>query len=130
MSSDPREKRERVDTLNPQFNSLNPFFFVDIMFFDTVYLPWTAVAVSLIYLLTVRRYRYERSRTIESSFKDCGRPLSSMTVKEAHNIVRGMRQLEFPFAMHLAMKISLLKVGFFFSFFLYYFSPRPSSLFV
>lgn len=87
------------------------------MFFDAVYFPWIVVAVSLIYLVTVRRYRYEISRTIESSFKDRGRPLSSMTVKEAHDVVRTMRQLEFPFAMHLAMKISLLKVSFSFCFY-------------
>lgn len=33
-----------------------------------------------------------------------------MNVKEAHQIVRELRELEFPYSLHNAMKISLLKV--------------------
>lgn len=33
-----------------------------------------------------------------------------MTVKEAHQIVRELRELEFPYSLHNAMKISLHKV--------------------
>lgn len=67
------------------------------------------IAVSMVgYIFTVRKYRYQRSKAIQSRFDN--RPLSSMTVQEAHQILRELRQLEFPYTMHSAMKLSLLKV--------------------
>lgn len=67
-----------------------------------------ALCVTL-YIITVGRCRYQRCKAIQSRFKD--RPLSSMTVAEAHQIVRELRELEFPYSMHNAMKLSLLKVS-------------------
>lgn len=69
-----------------------------------------AAAVLLPYLLLVKRLRFQRARKIEAEFN--GRPLSSMTVKEAHEIFRELRELEFPYTLHSAMKLSLLKVSF------------------
>ncbi|BAE62249.1 unnamed protein product [Aspergillus oryzae RIB40] len=68
-----------------------------------------AAAVLLPYLLLVKRLRFQRARKIEAKFN--GRPLSSMTVKEAHEIFRELRELEFPYTLHSAMKLSLLKTG-------------------
>lgn len=73
----------------------------------------TLIAVSVlgIYLLLVRYFRYQHRDEIEARFRQTGRPLSSMTVKEAHQIIRDMRELEFPYTLHNAMKLSLLKVS-------------------
>ncbi|KAE8135997.1 hypothetical protein BDV38DRAFT_272462 [Aspergillus pseudotamarii] len=65
-------------------------------------------AVLLPYILIVKRLRFQRARRIEAKFS--GRPLSSMTVKEAHEIFRELRELEFPYTLHSAMKLSLLKI--------------------
>lgn len=71
----------------------------------------TAVSVLGIYILLVRYFRFQRRDKIQARFKQTGRPLSSMTVKEAHQIIREMRELEFPYTLHNAMKLSLLKVN-------------------
>jgi membrane protein implicated in regulation of membrane protease activity len=68
-----------------------------------------AVGFSVIYILAARKYRYQRARSIEKRYYQTERPLSGMTVKEAHEVVRNLRELEFPFSMHLSMKLSLLK---------------------
>lgn len=70
-----------------------------------------AVALGL-YALIVKYFRFQRCLRILSRFKLSGRPLSSMTTKEAHQIVRELRELEFPYTLHNAMKLSLLKVCF------------------
>ncbi|KAE8153151.1 hypothetical protein BDV25DRAFT_137225 [Aspergillus avenaceus] len=68
-----------------------------------------AMAIVAPYLLLVRHCRYQRAHTIQARFSE--RPLSSMTVKEAHEIFRELRELEFPYTLHSAMKLSLLKTG-------------------
>lgn len=68
-----------------------------------------AVTLLSLYLVIVRQLRFQRCHAIQSRFQS-SRPLSSMTVKEAHQIVRELRELEFPYTLHNAMKISLLKV--------------------
>lgn len=67
-------------------------------------------ALLTLYAMLVRYYRYQRCTAIQSRFQSSKRPLSSMNVKEAHQIVRELRELEFPYSLHNAMKISLLKV--------------------
>lgn len=62
----------------------------------------------VLYIFAVQRHRYQRCKVIQSRFER--RALSSMTVEEAHQIVRELRELEFPYTMHNAMKLSLLKV--------------------
>ncbi|OQE05266.1 hypothetical protein PENVUL_c026G06935 [Penicillium vulpinum] len=74
-------------------------------------LAYLAVGLSVIYILAVRKYRYQRASSAETKYYQNGRPLSEMTVKEAHEVVRNLRELEFPFSMHLSMKLSLLKTG-------------------
>ncbi|KAL2826622.1 hypothetical protein BDW59DRAFT_179340 [Aspergillus cavernicola] len=59
-------------------------------------------------VLTVRRHRFNRRSAITSRFAN--RPLSSMTVSEAHTILRELRELEFPYSMHNAMKLSHLNM--------------------
>lgn len=71
-----------------------------------------AIALTGLYLLLVRWFRFQRCLAIQARFQLPERPLSSMTVKEAHQIVRELRELEFPYSLHTAMKISLLKVCF------------------
>ncbi|PLB52517.1 hypothetical protein P170DRAFT_507287 [Aspergillus steynii IBT 23096] len=66
-------------------------------------------AVFTLYLALVRYPRYARRDAINNRFTN--RPLSSMTIPEAHEIIRELRELEFPYTMHTAMKISLLKTG-------------------
>jgi hypothetical protein len=78
--------------------------------FNAHQLAYLAVGFSVIYILAVRNYRYRRARSIEIKYYRNGRPLSEMTVKEAHEVMRNLRELEFPFSMHLSMKLSLLKV--------------------
>lgn len=69
-----------------------------------------ATALLSLYAVVVRYFRYQRCTAIQSRFQPTRRPLSSMTVKEAHQIIRELRELEFPYSLHNAMKISLLKV--------------------
>lgn len=71
---------------------------------------FVAGTILVLYLLLVRSLRFRRARKIESKFD--GRALSSMTVREAHEIFRELRELEFPYTLHSAMKLSLLKVNF------------------
>lgn len=82
-------------------------------YFTSKYQKFSLAAALLgLYVLIVRYFRFRRCLRIQSRFKLAGRPLSSMTVKEAHRIVRGLRELEFPYTLHNAMKLSLLKVCF------------------
>lgn len=71
---------------------------------------FVAGTISVLYLLLARSLRFRRVRKIESRFD--GRPFSCMTVREAHEIFRELRELEFPYTLHSAMKLSLLKVSF------------------
>ncbi|KAE8421940.1 hypothetical protein BDV36DRAFT_18713 [Aspergillus pseudocaelatus] len=70
-------------------------------------------AASLIglYVLAVQYLRFQRCDRIESKFKRAGRPLSSMTVKEAHDIMRQLRELEFPFALRSSTRMTTLKTA-------------------
>ena len=70
--------------------------------------PTLLTAGVALYLALARYLRYQRRNVIKARFTN--RPLSSMTIPEAHEIIRELRELEFPYAMHSAMKISLLKV--------------------
>ncbi|KUL89311.1 hypothetical protein ZTR_03741 [Talaromyces verruculosus] len=70
---------------------------------------FVAGTISVLYLLLARSLRFRHARKIESKFD--GRPLSSMTVREAHEIFRELRELEFPYTLHSAMKLSLLKTA-------------------
>ncbi|KAH6949741.1 hypothetical protein BKA56DRAFT_638770 [Ilyonectria sp. MPI-CAGE-AT-0026] len=55
--------------------------------------------------------RHRRKAAIEAPFTSGKKPLSSMTTKEAHSIIRQLQELEFPFAFGKARKIALLKAG-------------------
>ena len=79
---------------------------------DVLSHPILAIGFALcvaLYIHIAGKCRYQRCKAIQNRFKD--RPLSSMTVAEAHQITRELRELEFPYSMHSAMKISLLKVS-------------------
>ncbi|KNG84932.1 hypothetical protein ANOM_006406 [Aspergillus nomiae NRRL 13137] len=69
-------------------------------------------AASLIgaYVMAVQYFRFQRCDRIESKFRRTGR-LSSMTVKEAHDIMRQLRELEFPFALRSSTKMTTLKTA-------------------
>ncbi|KAL5366453.1 hypothetical protein BJX96DRAFT_182615 [Aspergillus floccosus] len=71
----------------------------------------TGLSVLGVCMLLVRYFRFKRCHDIESRFKLVNRPLSTMSVREAHRIIREMRELEFPYTFHSAMKLSLLKTG-------------------
>lgn len=62
------------------------------------------------YLLLVHCLRYQRSHQIKSMFSN-NRPLSTMTTKEAHEIMTQLQELEFPYAFNKARRIALLKVS-------------------
>lgn len=62
------------------------------------------------YVLAVQYFRFQRCDRSESQFRRAGRPLSSMTVKEAHDIIRQLRELEFPFALRTSTRMTTLKV--------------------
>lgn len=66
--------------------------------------------VLLAYLLTVRCLRYRRCHQIRLQFESPERPLSSMSAKEAYNIMRQLQELEFPYNLHNALSFGLLKV--------------------
>ncbi|KAF7194344.1 Mycophenolic acid biosynthesis cluster protein B [Pseudocercospora fuligena] len=68
-----------------------------------------AILALSIYMLVVRVKRYQRRDAIASHFKD--RPLSSMTTKEAYNIMMQLQELEFPYAFRKSRKVALLKAG-------------------
>jgi hypothetical protein len=63
------------------------------------------ILVLPVYLLLVRSLCFRRARKIELKFY--GRPLSSMTVREAHEIFRELRELEFPYTLHSAMRFAV-----------------------
>lgn len=64
-----------------------------------------------VYLILVQCLRYRRTGAITASFLKTGRSLSSMTTKEAHDIIAQLQELEFPSAFAKARRIALLKVG-------------------
>ncbi|OLN83312.1 hypothetical protein CCHL11_03129 [Colletotrichum chlorophyti] len=70
-----------------------------------------ALSCLSVYLICVRTLRYRRRDEIEAPFTTGDRPLSSMTVKEAYEIITKLQELEFPFAFGKARKIALLKAG-------------------
>ncbi|KAL4753958.1 hypothetical protein BDW72DRAFT_209294 [Aspergillus terricola var. indicus] len=65
------------------------------------------------YMALVKRLRYRRKARIEAPFAHGHgidrRPLSSMTVKEAHAILAQLQELEFPYAFAKARRMALLK---------------------
>ncbi|KAL4739855.1 hypothetical protein BDV11DRAFT_169629 [Aspergillus similis] len=67
------------------------------------------------YMALVKRLRYRRKAKIEAPFDHAHgidrRPLSSMTVKEAHAILAQLQELEFPYAFAKARRMALLKAG-------------------
>lgn len=69
-----------------------------------------AVSLLALYLYLVRTRRFNRRDAIQSRFNE-KHPPANMSVGEAHQIVRELRELEFPYSMHNAMKLSLLKVS-------------------
>ncbi len=62
----------------------------------------------LLYLSTVRILRYQRCHQIQSKFTN--RPLSSMTAREAYEIMQQLQELEFPYNFHNSLSFGLLKV--------------------
>lgn len=70
---------------------------------------YTAMGLLITYILASQYFRVQRSKHIQHDFTKNG-ALSLMAVREAREIIRTLRELEFPFAMHFAMKLSLLKV--------------------
>ncbi|KAF5024515.1 hypothetical protein F66182_3455 [Fusarium sp. NRRL 66182] len=75
------------------------------------YIPFVALFALVAYMVTVRSQRYRRRAAIEASYANGKRSLSSMTTKEAHDIISQLQLLEFPYAFGKARKIALLKAG-------------------
>ncbi|KAK1621682.1 hypothetical protein BDP81DRAFT_455992 [Colletotrichum phormii] len=77
--------------------------------------PWIVVTAVIVviasYVLSVKHVRYRREMHIEAPFTMGGRELSSMTVKESHDIITQLQELEFPYAFSKARKLALLKAG-------------------
>ncbi|KAF9886723.1 hypothetical protein FE257_011100 [Aspergillus nanangensis] len=73
--------------------------------------PLAVVIVLTSYLVLVKMLRYRRRAKIEVPFANRRRPLSSMTVKEAHEIMTQLQELEFPYAFAKARQMALLKAG-------------------
>ncbi|CRG92046.1 hypothetical protein PISL3812_09101 [Talaromyces islandicus] len=69
------------------------------------------VLVLIGYIALVGLLRYRRMTRIEAPFTLGKRQLSSMTVKEAHEIIAQLQELEFPYAFAKARQIALLKAG-------------------
>lgn len=70
-----------------------------------------AIGIALTsYMMLVQYLRYNRAAEIEAPFANQKRPLSSMTVKEAHAILVQLQELEFPYAFAKARRLALLKV--------------------
>ncbi|GIC89790.1 uncharacterized protein Aud_006218 [Aspergillus udagawae] len=63
------------------------------------------------YMALVQLLRYRRMAKIEAPFVNGGRPLSSMTVEEAHAIIAQLQEMEFPYAFAKARRMALLKAG-------------------
>ncbi|KAL4978707.1 hypothetical protein BDW66DRAFT_157932 [Aspergillus desertorum] len=59
----------------------------------------------------VKLLRHRRKAEIEAPFVTGRRPLSSMTVEEAHAILAQLQELEFPYAFAEARRMALLKAG-------------------
>jgi hypothetical protein len=78
----------------PSFSILSPVSLPSCLrrsrFFNTHQLAYLAVGFSVIYILAVRKYRYQRARSVETKYYRNGRPLSEMTVIEAHEVVRNL----------------------------------------
>ncbi|KAF5689920.1 hypothetical protein FCIRC_1154 [Fusarium circinatum] len=71
---------------------------------------WTYILPFFMYLAAVKYLRFRRRDDILTILgKD--RPLSSMTLPEAHSIMMQLQELEFPYAFMKARTISLLKAG-------------------
>jgi hypothetical protein len=62
------------------------------------------------YVALVQVLRYRRMAKIQAPFANGTRPLSSMTVEEAHAIIAQLQELEFPRAFCKARRMALLKV--------------------
>lgn len=86
---------------------------------DLLQEPWTPVhpitiaimtLALTIYLPLVQHLRYQRKSAIEAPFITNKRPLSSMTIEEAHTIITQLQELEFPYAFAKARRMALLKV--------------------
>ena len=70
----------------------------------------TIAIVIISYLALVGLLRYRRMAKIEAPFASGKKDLSEMTVKEAHDILNQLQELEFPHAFAKARKMALLKV--------------------
>ncbi|OJZ80980.1 hypothetical protein ASPFODRAFT_146702 [Aspergillus luchuensis CBS 106.47] len=70
-----------------------------------------AILALTIYLTLVQHLRYRRKTAIEAPFATNKRPLSSMTIEEAHAIITQLQELEFPYAFAKARRMALLKAG-------------------
>lgn len=83
-----------------------------IEFFQRLWNHRSSVAVIALasYIALVNCLRYRRKEKIEGPFSNRKRPLSSMTVKEAHEIMTQLQELEFPHAFAKARRMALLKV--------------------
>lgn len=82
---------------------------------DLLYTLWskhrvTIAIVFISYIALVNLLRYRRMAKIEAPFTAGKKDLSEMTVKEAHDILNQLQELEFPHAFAKARKIALLKV--------------------
>jgi hypothetical protein len=82
---------------------------------EAFHAPWNncslAIAIVLTsYMALVKLLRYRRMAKIEGPFASGGRPLSSMTVEEAHAIITQLQEREFPYAFAKARRMALLKV--------------------
>ncbi|KAK9646394.1 hypothetical protein HCH54_005144 [Aspergillus fumigatus] len=71
----------------------------------------TIAVVVTSYMALVQLLRYRRMAKIEAPFVSGGRPLSSMTVQEAHAIITQLQEMEFPYAFAKARRMALLKAG-------------------
>ncbi|KAG5801045.1 hypothetical protein H9Q74_014401 [Fusarium xylarioides] len=71
---------------------------------------WMYILLIAMYAAAVKYLRFRRRDRILTVLED-NKPLSSMTVPEAHNIMMQLQELEFPFAFKKARTISLLKAG-------------------
>jgi hypothetical protein len=66
--------------------------------------------VAIAYMLLVRAVRFRRATSMQAAFGPGKRSLSSMTRKEAFDIMTQLQELEFPSAMAKARTLALLKV--------------------
>ncbi|OHE98299.1 hypothetical protein CORC01_06295 [Colletotrichum orchidophilum] len=75
--------------------------------------PWVTTSTLIIAFIScmvaVKRLLYRRKIRIESLFIKGGRELSSVTVKESHDIITQLQQLEFSYAFCRARRLALLK---------------------